>query len=74
MTTQVLRAPTVSWKKALKPIVKIFADILNAYIEARMAKARYELAQHLVETNADFKGMTTSEVYTKLQSQNTARY
>ena len=68
MTTQVLRAPTVSWKKALKPIVKIFADILNAYIEARMAKARYELAQHLIETNADYKGMSVGELYNKLQT------
>lgn len=74
MTTQVLRAPTFSWKKALKPIGKIFANIWNAFIEAKMAKARYELAQYLIETNADFKGMAISEVYTKLQSQNTARY
>jgi hypothetical protein len=74
MTTQTLRAPTFSWKSVIKPIGKVFADIYNAFVEARMAKARYELAQHLIETNADFKGMAISEVYTKLQSQNTARY
>ena len=71
MTTQVLRAPTFSWKKALKPIGKAFADIYNAFIEARMAKARYELAQHLIETNADFKGMAVGEVFTKLQNKHT---
>jgi hypothetical protein len=37
-----------------------------------MAKANYELAVHLTEHNADFKGMSVSEVYTKLQSKNTA--
>lgn len=67
MTTQALRLPTFSWKSVTKPIGKGIANVYNAFIEARMAKARYELAVYLTETNADFKGMSVSEVFTKLQ-------
>ena len=72
MTTQALRAPSFSLKTVINPIGKAFANVYNAFIEARMAKANYELAVHLTEHNADFKGMSVSEVYTKLQSKNTA--
>jgi hypothetical protein len=71
MTTQTLRAPTFSWKKALKPIGKVFANIWNAYIEARMAKANYELAEYLIRHNPDFKGMAVGEIFTRLQNKHT---
>lgn len=71
MTTQTLRAPTFSLKTVIKPIGKAFGNVYNAFIEARMAKANYELAQYLVETNADYKGMSVSELFTKLQNKHT---
>lgn len=71
MTTQTLRAPSFSLKTVLNPIGKAFANVYNAFIEARMAKANYELAQYLVETNADYKGMSVSELFTKLQNKHT---
>jgi hypothetical protein len=45
---------------------KFFKDAGEAYIEARMAKARYELALHLTETNPDFKGRPVGEVFALL--------
>ena len=63
-----MRRPTFSLKKVLRVIGKSFADVGEAFINARMAKARYELAQHLIETNADYKGMSVGELYNKLQT------
>jgi hypothetical protein len=45
---------------------KFFKTVGEAFIEARMAKARYDLALHLTETNSDFRGKSVGEVFTLL--------
>ena len=62
MTTQVLRRPTFSLRKALSPITNFFVRIFDAFIEARRLQAAMETAHHLKAHNADFKDMSYHEV------------
>jgi hypothetical protein len=62
MTTQVLRRPTFSLKKALSPITKFFVRIYDSIIEARRLQAAMETAQHLKTHNKDFRNMSYGDI------------
>ena len=62
MTTQVLRRPTFSLKKALSPVTNFFGRILDAIVEARRLQAAMETAQYLKSHNKDFRDMPYNEI------------
>lgn len=66
MTTQVLRRPTFSLKKAISPVTNFFVHIFDAIIEARRLKAAMDTATHLKAYNKDYRNMSYSEIVNKI--------
>jgi predicted ATPase len=69
MTTQVLRKPVFSWKKAIQPITNFFRSIYDAMVEARRLQAAMQLANILKAQNRDFKDWSHGELVNAILSE-----
>ena len=52
-----LRRPTFDASKLIKPVNAFFADLFNAYLQARRMQAAMNTAHHLKATNRDFANL-----------------